>query len=209
MTTAKGRLLEDPAPLTCQNFRSYYENGDFSPTVIHRYYPNFVYQMGSTTFDPNGNYVPVTPGEPVPSEVGVPSTAGTLAMALGADTNGVTDPNSGTNQWFVNLSDNPHLDSDFTVFAELTEGFDSILSILNYIDTNSLVAWDTGSGLTDNYTATNGFSPYVLVVTDDDSYGWYPMYTNVTLTPEPAALALLSTGGLALLRRRRRASGVE
>jgi len=87
-----------------------------------------VVQTGGFRFRPCSNLIydpanpcgplPIRQGPPVPNEPGISNTRGTLAMAkLGGD------PDSATNQWFVNLSDNSEaLDAQnggFTVFGEV------------------------------------------------------------------------------------------
>ena len=87
-------------PLTNANFLSYVDAGDYDNTYVHRLVTDFVIQAGGFTLD--GNLVGSTnQRDPVLNEPVNNHVRGTIALAkLG------NDPNSGTNQWFFNLSDN-------------------------------------------------------------------------------------------------------
>ena len=65
-----------------------------------------------------GDYIRLPTRAPVLNEPGISNLRGTIAMAkLGGD------PDSATNQWFINLADNSRLDleenNEFTVFGEV------------------------------------------------------------------------------------------
>lgn len=116
-------LLQTSAPKTVANFLSYVDSGAYTNTIFHRSVPGFVVQTGgftspSTTFSSVQQFATITTKPPVQNEFNVSNTAGTVAMAkLG------NDPNSATDQWFINLADNSsNLDSQnggFTVFAKV------------------------------------------------------------------------------------------
>lgn len=121
-------LFEDEAPLTVANFLDYVARGDYAATFVHRSEGNFVVQTGGYRFracvnlifdpaDPCGP-LPIRQGPTVLNEPGISNTRGTLAMAkLGGD------PDSATNQWFVNLGDNSaaldEQNGGFTVFGRV------------------------------------------------------------------------------------------
>ncbi|MDH3980963.1 MAG: peptidylprolyl isomerase [Gammaproteobacteria bacterium] len=132
-------LFDTVAPNTFNNFMGYVSNGDYDGTLIQRAaeYTNpdpltqlfpagtpFVIQTGGFYLDPsqaifNGGLqvIPdITATLPLLSERNLLNTRGTLAMALSGNP---ADPDSASNQWFVNLSDNTGLDADFTVFGEI------------------------------------------------------------------------------------------
>lgn len=112
------RLLRDDAPRTVENFLNYVNEGDFDDTFIHRSEPNFVIQGGGYYSEPLGEEVPQDP--PVVNEYGRSNVRGTVAMAKLPG-----DPDSATNEWFVNVGDNVGLDiqnEGFTVFAEIVKG---------------------------------------------------------------------------------------
>lgn len=105
--------LYSQTPNTDANFEQYITNGEYKNVIIHRSVPGFVIQGGG--YSPSGTHI--TQLSPVQSEAGISNTTGTIAMALS------TGPNSGTSEWFINLTDNSSLldgTSDggpFTVFG--------------------------------------------------------------------------------------------
>ena len=105
-------------PLTAANFLSYVDRGDYNGSFFHRLVPGFVLQGGGFGLSPKGQVNTVHQGPKLPNEPGNGNIRGNLAMAkLGGD------PNSATNQFFVNLADNrPNLDKQnggFTAFARV------------------------------------------------------------------------------------------
>lgn len=111
-------LFSDAAPNTVANFLGYVEDGDFDGTVIHRSEPELIIQGGGYYLNPLGT--PVVEDTTIANEFSLPNTRGTIAMAkLGGD------PDSGTNQWFINLGNNAGLnvtDGGYTVFGEVVSG---------------------------------------------------------------------------------------
>ncbi len=119
-------LLDDTAPGTVQNFLNYVNRNDYNGTYIHRAVDNFVVQGGGFRFRSFEGPIDVPSDPPIQNEFGVSNTRGTVAMAK---LDG--DPNSATNQWFVNVRDNSaSLDMSnggFTVFATvLGDGMDTV-----------------------------------------------------------------------------------
>ena len=110
-------LYPNMAPITVANFLAYMNRGDFDGAIFHRSVPGFVIQGGG--FRENaGIYEAIPTDPPIMNEPCLSNTAGTIAMArLGGF------PNSATNQWFVNLVDNPFLDTTdgvgFTAFGRV------------------------------------------------------------------------------------------
>ncbi len=138
------------APSTVANFVKLADTGFYNDLVWHRIvnnptYPTFVIQTG----DPNTRYginsTRSTWGQgrsnqTVPLEFcgRLHNYAGYLGMARG------NDPNSGTSQWFVNLSNssaNLSLDPNYTVFGKVISGMNVVCSIANvptYPESSSL-----------------------------------------------------------------------
>lgn len=119
--------------------------------------PGFIIQAGGFAYsNQQFSYVPADPA--VPNEFNLSNVRGTVAMAkLGSD------PDSATNQWFINLADNAaNLDNQnggFTVFGTVTSGMaiaDAIanldiinadspfnsLPIRNFSSLSNPVVWD-------------------------------------------------------------------
>jgi cyclophilin family peptidyl-prolyl cis-trans isomerase len=134
------QLYNKITPMTVTNFLSYSSNGSYRQSIIHRSVPGFVIQGGGFSLSQNA-LNQVVSRNAVLNEPGISNTRGTIAMAkLGGD------PNSATNQWFINLSDNSqNLDAQnggFTVFGEvLGNGMaivDSIAALKTYDVTSQL-----------------------------------------------------------------------
>jgi len=109
------QLLPEEAPITVAKFVQLAESRYYNGLTFHRIVPNFVLQGGS----PGANeYV----GYPdfMRDEVGLLShRRGTLGISTrGRDT--------GDAQIFINLVDNFRLDHNYTVFAQISDGMDSV-----------------------------------------------------------------------------------
>ena len=112
-------LLEDAAPISCENFRQYMADGFFVDTVFHRVIPNFMIQGGGMTADISRKDTRA----PIKNEAanGEKNLRGTLAMARTGEVD------SATSQFFINLRDNAFLnhsgrDHGYAVFARVTDG---------------------------------------------------------------------------------------
>ena len=108
-------LLPEEAPLTSARFAQLAESGYYDGLTFHRIVPNFVLQGGS----PGANEYVGTDGY-LRDEVGPLShSRGTLGISTrGRDT--------GDSQIFINLVDNYRLDHNYSVFARVVEGMDSV-----------------------------------------------------------------------------------
>ncbi len=113
--TFRMKLLPDIAPGTVSSFVALAESGFYDGTEIHRVVPNFVIQAGDSTGTGLGD-----PGYNIRCEVSsIPYARGTVGMALsGKDTGG--------SQFFVTISDQPHLDGNYTVFGRVVEGMEVV-----------------------------------------------------------------------------------
>lgn len=117
-------LFDQSTPVTVSNFLNYVKAGSYDGTFIHRSEPGFVIQGGGFKYSGN-NAAPfsaVAQQAPIRNEPKWSNVRATIAMAKVAG-----DPNSATNQWFINLADNsggnPQLDlqnAGFTVFGQVT-----------------------------------------------------------------------------------------
>ncbi|HUG26979.1 MAG TPA: HEAT repeat domain-containing protein [Gemmatimonadales bacterium] len=103
-------LLGDQAPLTVANFLELVDRGFFDGGEWHRVIPNFVVQDGA------GGPGAGRAGAPIRDEFNPVRYEGpVLGMAL-------SGPDTGTSQWFINLSPQPHLDGGYTVFGRVVGG---------------------------------------------------------------------------------------
>jgi cyclophilin family peptidyl-prolyl cis-trans isomerase len=117
--TAVIELYPEEAPITVQNFAKLADDGFFNGLSFHRVVPDFVVQGGDPRGDGWGG-----PGYTLPDEINARRHGrGALGMALsGKDTAG--------SQWYVTLSPQPHLDGQYTVFGQVTQGMQVLRSML-------------------------------------------------------------------------------
>jgi cyclophilin family peptidyl-prolyl cis-trans isomerase len=109
------RLAGEQAPLTVMNFVGLAQRKFFDGVSIHRVVPNFVLQDGDPTGTGNGG-----PGYEIRDEINPLEYArGTVGMAL-------SGPDTGSSQWFVTHSPQPHLDGIYTVFGKVVSGQDVV-----------------------------------------------------------------------------------
>lgn len=125
-------LFDTQTPLTTANFLNYINNGAYTNGIFHRSIRGFVIQGGGFRIVDGSNGKTITPVStfaPITNEFKISNTRGTVAMAKLPD-----NPDSATNQWFVNLANNSsNLDNQnggFTVFGRVIFGgmtiFDAI-----------------------------------------------------------------------------------
>tara|TARA_Y100001968_G_scaffold184136_1_gene168694 strand:- start:17184 stop:18971 length:1788 start_codon:yes stop_codon:yes gene_type:complete len=116
-------LDNQTTPITANNFVQYVDDSAFDKTLIHRLVPDFVIQSGAYTLPlaasntSDGHPLLVQSKGEIINEPGNSNLLGTISMAKVSGR-----PNSSTSQWFINLSDNKHLDSQnggFTVFGHV------------------------------------------------------------------------------------------
>jgi len=211
--TVEINLYDNATPATVTNFLNYVNSGAFTDSIFHRSVPGFVIQGGGFVTNINAQLSDITSNPAVSNEPVYSNVRGTIAMAK-LD----TDPNSATNQWFINLANNAaNLDGQnggFTVFGEVTTGMDVVDAIAG------LPRYDFGSAFTDlplqNYSATDFANTVpvnnthlvivtavtVIDTTVDSAAGLNPTpTTRITTPPESGgggggSLALLSLLGL-------------
>ena len=109
------------APKSVANFLQYVKAGHYNGTVFHRVIESFMVQGGGMTAD----LTEKPTRAPIPMEAGngLSNLRGTLAMAR----TGV--PDSATAQFFINVVDNPRLDSaggGYAVFGKVVDGMDIV-----------------------------------------------------------------------------------
>lgn len=119
--TTRGTMLFElfpkETPFHVHNFVTLAERNHYDGLSFHRVVPNFVIQGGDERGDGNGqvtwNNLPLraefTPRKFVRGSLGMPRN---------------DDPDSGGSQIFVTHRATPHLDTRYTIFGELRDGFD-------------------------------------------------------------------------------------
>jgi peptidyl-prolyl cis-trans isomerase A (cyclophilin A) len=112
-------LDAEKAPKTVANFLQYVRAGHYDGTIFHRVIENFMIQGGGYKAD----LAEKTTRAPIELEAGkgLSNVRGAIAMAR------TSDPNSATAQFFINVVDNPRLDSfggGYAVFGRVTSGME-------------------------------------------------------------------------------------
>ena len=123
ITTNKGDIVftfyPDDAPQHSAAFMKLAESGFYDGLTFHRVEPGFVIQGG----DPSGNGTG-GPGYNLNAEFNArPHVRGTVAMARAAS------PNSAGSQFYICLDDARFLDKQYTVFGQMTQGFEALDAI--------------------------------------------------------------------------------
>jgi len=123
----KVELYPDSAPKTVENFLKYVESGFFDGLIFHRIIADFMIQGGGFNKEmtkKNPSYAPIINEA---STAQIRNNRGTIAMAR------TNDPNSATNQFFINVVDNNFLDWDtsadgygYCAFGRVTKGMDVV-----------------------------------------------------------------------------------
>jgi cyclophilin family peptidyl-prolyl cis-trans isomerase/HEAT repeat protein len=103
------QLFGPEAPMTVANFLRLLDRRFFDGNRWHRVVPNFVIQDGDPRGDGFGG-----PGGSIRDEINRMRYGGEpmLGMAL-------SGPDTGSSQWFITLSPQPHLDGTYTVFGKV------------------------------------------------------------------------------------------
>lgn len=128
LTTGKGEIVIElepsKAPKSVENFVAYVKSGFYDGTIFHRVIGNFMIQ--------GGGYLPSLVRKPTRAPIeletgrGLSNTRGTIAMAR------TNDPNSATSQFFINVVDNPALDTmggGYAVFGRVISGMEVVDAI--------------------------------------------------------------------------------
>ncbi|UCE64983.1 MAG: peptidylprolyl isomerase [Candidatus Zixiibacteriota bacterium] len=119
METQRGiikiKLDTAAAPRTAANFIRLIERGFYNDLTFHRVVQNFVVQGGCPRADGWGG-----PGYTIREEINpIRFKRGTIGMAT-------SGRNTGSSQFFICLSDQPHLDGEYTAFGQVIEGWDTL-----------------------------------------------------------------------------------
>ena len=118
--TAKGDIVftffPDEAPVHTAAFMKLAEAGFYNGLTFHRVEPGFVIQGGDPDGDGTGG-----PGYRLKAEFNKhPHLRGTVAMARSSN------PDSAGSQFYVCLDDARFLDNNYTVFGQMSDGFEAL-----------------------------------------------------------------------------------
>ena len=119
-------LDQTKAPLAADNFAKYADSGFYNGLIFHRVIPGFMAQGGGLQADMTQKKA--TFGNVKNESLnGLKNLRGTVAAAR------LSDPDTATSQFFVNLIDNDFLDGNaaakkpgYTVFGKVTAGMDVV-----------------------------------------------------------------------------------
>jgi cyclophilin family peptidyl-prolyl cis-trans isomerase len=116
-------LDREKAPATVDNFHPSVKAGHYDGTTFHRVIRDFMIQGGSMT--PEMQERPTRPAIPNEARNGLRNSRGTIAMAR------LPDPDTATDQFFINLRDNHRLDfgiagAGYAVFGQVVDGMDVV-----------------------------------------------------------------------------------
>lgn len=132
INTSAGEIVAElypaSAPRTVANFVNLANAGFFNGLVWHRIVKGFVIQTGDPlTRNGGGNRSLWGTGgsnQTVPLEISsLRNDIGTLGMARSQD------PNSGSSQFYINLTDNAFLNGQYTVFGKVITGLEIAMAI--------------------------------------------------------------------------------
>jgi len=114
-------LYPDVAPETVKSFKTLINKGFYDGLTFHRVIPGFMAQGG----DPEGTGMG-GPGFNLKAEFNDKKhVRGTLAMARSGD------PDSAGSQFYICFGPQPHLDGQYTIFGQVTDGMELIDDLKN------------------------------------------------------------------------------
>lgn len=112
-------LLPDLAPNHVARIKELISQGYYDGLKFHRVIPGFMAQTGC----PDGNGMGGS-GQKIKAEfTDAPYVRGTCGMARSMN------PDSGDSQFFITFGDTPHLEGQYTVWGQVTEGMEHVDNI--------------------------------------------------------------------------------
>jgi len=119
--TVTMELYPDVAPNTVEAFKKLIKKGFYDGLTFHRVIPGFMAQGG----DPDGTGMG-GPGYSLKAEFNNKKhVRGTLAMARSSD------PDSAGSQFYICYAPQPHLDGQYTIFGQVTDGMEFVDQLHN------------------------------------------------------------------------------
>lgn len=122
-------LFDSSVTATVNNFLRYVDGGLYDDTIVHRSVPGRLLQGGAFGNVPNLSAIPAFP--PVVNQPGLNNIRGTLAMDKLSNA-----PTVSTSRWFVNVDDNPELNTaqgGYTVFGRIIGDGMTVVDALNAV----------------------------------------------------------------------------
>jgi peptidylprolyl isomerase len=129
LVTSMGNItveLYSDMPITASNFKNLTQFGIYDGTLFRRVATSPAVIQGGDA-GPKGIVVPTIPDE-LPNKHS--NVRGSVAMAK------TSSPNSATSQFYINVNDNLYLDSDYSVFGNVTAGMD-VVDVISQVPTDS------------------------------------------------------------------------
>lgn len=112
-------MRPDLAPKHVERIKELVREGFYDGIIFHRVIDDFMAQTGDPTGTGTGGS-----GQNIPAEfTEEPFVRGTLGMAR------AQNPNSADSQFFINFVETPHLNGQYTVWGQVTEGMEHVDSI--------------------------------------------------------------------------------
>jgi peptidylprolyl isomerase len=110
------QLRPDLAPKHVARIKELISSGFYDGIVFHRVIEGFMAQTGDPTGTGTGGS-----GQKIKAEfTDEPFVRGTLGMARSMN------PDSGDSQFFITFGPTPHLDGDYTVWGQVTDGMEHV-----------------------------------------------------------------------------------
>jgi peptidylprolyl isomerase len=112
--TIRFLMFPEVAPLTVARISELADQGFFDGITFHRVVPDFVVQAGDPTGTGEGGS-----GKTIPAEFSqLHYVRGSVGMARDDDIN------SNDSQFFICITDQPHLDGKYTLFGQVVQGLE-------------------------------------------------------------------------------------
>ena len=129
LVTSMGNItveLYSDMPITASNFKNLTQFGIYDRTLFHRVATNPAVIQGGDA-GPKGIVVPTILDE-LPNKHS--NVRGSVAMAK------TSSPNSASSQFYINVTDNLSLDSNYSVFGNVTAGMD-VVDVISQVPTDN------------------------------------------------------------------------
>lgn len=126
-------LDPERAPITAANFLTYVDEGFYDGLIFHRVIPGFMIQGGGLDDKMHEKRKGQHDSIRNESRNGLSNVKGSIAMAR------TSDPNSATNQFFINLVDNKNLDTfggGYAVFGKVIDGL-KVVEAIGKVETST------------------------------------------------------------------------